>query len=129
MASSSSSPRMRRRALSAVRRKCRLPTPGISTGYWKAMKTPACARSSGCMDKRSFPSKSTSPFVTSYVSRPESTCDSVLLPEPLGPMMACTSPGMSSRSIPLRTSRPATRTCRSLMLSSAFIPRSLPGSR
>ena len=29
------------RALSAVRRKYMLPTPGISTGYWKARNTPA----------------------------------------------------------------------------------------
>ena len=31
-------------------------TPAISTGYWKARKTPAWARSSGSMSSRSFPS-------------------------------------------------------------------------
>ncbi len=39
--------RSRRRAFSAVRRKYMLPTPGISTGYWKARKSPAAARCSG----------------------------------------------------------------------------------
>ncbi len=36
------------------------------------------------------------------------TWDRVLLPEPLGPMMACTSPERTVRSIPLRISLPAT---------------------
>ena len=31
-------------------------TPGISTGYWKLRKMPAQLRSSGAMDRRSFPS-------------------------------------------------------------------------
>src|SRR4029079_12963202 len=39
---------------------------------------------------------------------------SVLFPDPLGPMMACTSPGRTSRSIPLRMSIPPAR---------AFSPR------
>ena len=33
-------------------------TPGISTGYWKARKTPARARSSGFISRRSAPLKS-----------------------------------------------------------------------
>ena len=33
-------------------------TPGISTGYWKARKTPSRARSSGSRSSRSLPSKS-----------------------------------------------------------------------
>src|SRR6516162_2064917 len=46
-------------------------------------------------------------------SRPASTAASVLLPEPFGPMIACTSPGFTKRSIPRRISRPsASRACR-----------------
>ena len=41
---SSSSPRALRCAFSAVRRNVIVPTPGISTGYWKARNTPATAR-------------------------------------------------------------------------------------
>src|SRR5712692_1858535 len=40
---------------------------------------------------------------------------SVLFPEPFGPMIACTSPLRTTRSIPLRISLPSTVTCRSLM--------------
>ena len=56
------------------------------------------------------------PSVTSYSSRPASVADSVLLPEPFGPMMACTSPGLISRSNPLRISLPSTLTFKFLML-------------
>ena len=38
--------------------------PEISTGYWKAMKMPSQAASSGFMASRSLPSNSTSPWVT-----------------------------------------------------------------
>src|SRR5882757_4317132 len=37
-----------------------------------------------------------------------STCERVDLPEPLGPMSACTSPERTSRSTPRRISRPST---------------------
>src|SRR5713226_4152467 len=40
---------------------------------------------------------------------------SVLLPEPLGPMIAWTSPERMTRSIPLRISLPSTVTCRSVI--------------
>src|SRR5688572_15601434 len=40
---------------------------------------------------------------------------SVLLPEPFGPMIACTSPLRTTRSIPFRISLPSTFTWRSLM--------------
>src|SRR2546430_11557171 len=40
---------------------------------------------------------------------------SVLLPEPFGPMIACTSPLRTTRSIPFRISLPSTVTWRSLM--------------
>src|SRR3989304_1527554 len=46
----------------------------------------------------------TSPSVTSYASRPARTCASVLLPEPLGPMMEWTSPAFTFRFTPLRIS-------------------------
>src|SRR5258706_13183694 len=42
---------------------------------------------------------------------------SVLLPEPLGPMMACTSPVLTVRLMPRRISLPPTRTCKSLISS------------
>ena len=61
MASRSSRPRARRTALSAVRRKDELPTPGISTGCWNARNTPAAARSSGFGGGRSSPSSFTEP--------------------------------------------------------------------
>src|SRR6476661_9055327 len=91
--------------LNAERRKYAFDTPGISTGYWNARKTPACARSSGGSASRSFPSKVAEPPVTSYAGLPASTCASVLLPEPLGPMMACTSPGATVSEMPRRISR------------------------
>src|SRR5258705_10437549 len=40
---------------------------------------------------------------------------SVLFPEPFGPMIACTSPLRTTRSIPLRISLPSTLTWRSLI--------------
>src|SRR2546428_11089845 len=40
---------------------------------------------------------------------------SVLLPEPLGPMIACTSPARTTRSMPRRIGLPSTATCRSLI--------------
>ena len=41
-----------------------------------------------------------------------STCDSVDLPDPFGPISACTSPDATSRSTPRRISTPATDACR-----------------
>ena len=41
-------------------------------------------------------------------SFPASTEASVLFPEPFGPMMACTSPAFTSRSMPFNISFPAT---------------------
>src|SRR6476469_3029125 len=60
------------------------------------------------------------PPVTSYNSRPASTCASVLFPEPFGPIMACTSPAFTVRSMPFRISRPATFACRSLISSNGI---------
>src|SRR5438270_9561162 len=70
------------------------------------------------MSRRFLPSNRTSPSVTSYISRPARTPASVLLPEPFGPMMACTSPALTVRSMPFRISRSPTVACRFLISSS-----------
>src|SRR4051794_20590839 len=49
------------------------------------------------------------------------TCDSVDLPEPFGPMIACTSPGLTVSDSPWRISRSSTRTCRFFTSSNAVI--------
>src|SRR3982074_52660 len=48
------------------------------------------------------------------------TCDSVDLPEPFGPMMACTSPLFTVSESPWRISFSSTRTCRFLTSSSGI---------
>src|SRR3984893_3775922 len=53
-------------------------------------------------------------------------CDSVLLPEPFGPITACTSPLLTESDTPLRISRPSTLTRRSLIWKSAIPLVSLP---
>src|SRR5229473_4551824 len=72
------------------------------------MKTPSRARTSGESSRRFLPSKSTSPRVTSYDGWPARTFASVDLPEPFGPMMACTSPLLTVRLMPFRISLPST---------------------
>src|SRR5712692_5178071 len=72
------------------------------------MKTPSRARTSGVSSRRFLPSKSTSPCVTSYCGWPARTFASVDLPEPFGPMMACTSPLLTLRLMPFRISLPST---------------------
>jgi hypothetical protein len=52
-------------AFMAMRRKFATETPGIVAGYWKAMKSPARARSSGSASVRSSPFSRTRPSVTS----------------------------------------------------------------
>ena len=58
------------------------------------------------------------PFVANRAGRhlvsgwPASTRASVLLPEPFGPMIACTWPASIERLMPRRISRPPPRTCR-----------------
>src|SRR6266700_7341634 len=84
--------------------------PRISTGYWNARKTPARARSSGFMSSKSLPSYFAVPPSTAYAGWPARACASVLLPEPFGPMIACTSPSRIVRSTPFRISLPATAT-------------------
>ncbi len=116
-ASSGASPRYLRISLTAVFKKLMVVTPGISTGYWKARKMPSAARSSGARSSKSLPSKSTLPLVISYSSRPANTEARVLLPEPLGPMMAWTSPGFTVKSIPRNISLPSMEAYKSLMVS------------
>src|SRR5262249_37143163 len=55
------------------------------------------------------------PPVTSYAGLPARTWASVLFPEPLGPMTACTSPAFTVRSRPLRISLSPTTAWRSLI--------------
>src|SRR3954471_5100313 len=77
-------------------------TPGIATGYWKAMNNPARARSSGSASVMSSPRKMTWPSVISRPGWPMIALASVDLPEPLGPISAWISPLLTVRSRPLR---------------------------
>src|SRR5436190_5969421 len=104
-----------RRALIAVRRKFATETPGIADGYWNTRKTPARARASTGSFRRSTPSRRTRPRSTLYFGWPMIASESVLLPEPFGPMIACTEPLATTRSIPLRIVLPSTLTTRSLI--------------
>lgn len=61
-----------RTAVAAVRRKLLTETPGTSTGYCMARKTPALARSSTDISRTSSPSSSTEPPVTVYLGWPAS---------------------------------------------------------
>src|SRR5436190_3728958 len=117
---SSSTPLCLRIAFTAARRKYALVMPRISTGYWNARNTPSRARSSGSSSNRSLPAYCTDPPRTSYAGWPASTCASVLLPEPFGPMIACTSPSRIVRSTPFRISLPATAARRPLTSSKTF---------
>ena len=111
---SGSNPWYLRFSLTAYFKKLAMLTPGISTGYWNPRNSPARARSSTLISSRFIPSNDTSPSVTSNRSFPASTEASVLLPEPFGPMIACTSPARTDRSIPLSISLPSTTACRFL---------------
>src|SRR3990172_5414122 len=63
------------------------------------------------------------------MSRPASTCAKVLLPEPFGPIIACTSPAWTSKSTPCKISCSPTFTCRFFTLSILFFPLSSIGFR
>src|SRR3954470_4364364 len=97
-------------------------TPGIATGYWKAMNSPARARSSGSASVMSSPSKRICPSVTSRFGWPMIAFASVDLPDPLGPISAWNSPARTCRSTPLRICLSAAVTCRFLIWSSAMYP-------
>jgi hypothetical protein len=90
------------RADSAWRRKFSTDTPWISWGYWKARKSPALPRTSGPQAVMSSPWNQIRPSVISYSGLPSRVEASVDLPEPLGPMSACTEPVSMVRSTPLR---------------------------
>ena len=86
------SPRASRWAFMTMRRYLVTVTPGIATGYWKAMNRPARARSSGSASVMSSPSKRIWPSVTSRFGWPMIALASVDLPEPFGPISAWNSP-------------------------------------
>src|SRR2546430_15459885 len=62
-----------------------------------------------------MPSRRTWPRSTLYFGWPMIASESVLLPEPFGPMIAWTEPLSTTRSIPLRIVFPSTLTTRSLI--------------
>ena len=94
-------------------------TPGISCGYWKARNMPALARTSVGQSVMSSPWYTIEPLVTSYSGDASSALASVLLPDPLGPMIACTSPVFTVQRQPTQdlgrraSSVSAGRACRS----------------
>src|SRR3954467_8568477 len=92
------------RADNAWRRNWITDTPAISCGYWNARNIPALARTSGDQSVMSSPWKKTLPLVTSYSGEANRVLASVLLPEPLGPMMACASPALTVNDSPRRIS-------------------------
>ena len=96
-----------RTASSERRRKFATLTPGIDIGYWNARKRRIRARRSGEYSKIFSPLNQISPSVTSYFGLPIMTLASVLLPEPLGPISACTSPFFTTRSTPRRIGLPS----------------------
>src|SRR2546427_882912 len=102
-----------RRALIAVRRKFATETPGMAEGYWNARKMPARARASTGSFKRFTPSKRTWPRTILYLGWPMIASESVLLPEPFGPMIAWTEPLSITRSMPFKIVFPSTLTTRS----------------
>jgi hypothetical protein len=102
--SSSTDRSMPLRADSDWRRNWITDTPAISCGYWKARNMPALARTSVGQSVMSSPWYQIRPPVTSYSGLASRVLARVDLPEPLGPMMAWTSPGRTTRSTPFRRS-------------------------
>src|SRR4029079_2480185 len=118
-----SSPRASRWALRIIRRYLLTETPGIATGYWKAMKRPARERSSGPASVMSSPLNVIVPSVTSSAGWPMIALARVDLPDPLGPIRAWTFPFSTSSSRPLRICLSSALTCRLRISSSAnFAP-------
>ncbi len=114
----SDSPRAFRISLNAVRRKYAFDTPGISTGYWNARKTPACARASGAMREQILPHvghAAAGHFVTRMAG--DHLRQTSILPEPFGPMIAWTSPAFTCSVMPFRISRSPALAERSLISS------------
>src|SRR3954471_12842998 len=115
------SPRASRWALMTMRRYFVVVTPGMATGYWKAMKRPATARASGSASVMSWPSKRIWPSVTSRLGWPMIALASVDLPEPLGPIRAWNSPERTWRSTPRRMDFSPALTCRLRISRSAMV--------
>ena len=89
------------RADRAWRRKLSTETPGISCGYWKARNMPALPRTSAApVGDVVALEAGCGPPVTSYSGLPSRVVARVDLPEPLGPIRACTSPAPMVRSTP-----------------------------
>src|SRR3954451_12409786 len=114
------SPCASRWAFMTMRRYFAVVTPGIATGYWKAMNRPSRARSSGSASVMSLPSNRICPSVTSRPGWPMIALASVDLPEPLGPMRAWISLLCRSRSRPLRICLSPAATWRLRICSSAI---------
>ena len=75
-----------------ARKKSDATIPGMSGGFWKAMKMPFLLLWSAVRDRRSSPSSSAEPDVMRYSGEPMRTFRSVDLPCPLGPSSARQSP-------------------------------------
>src|SRR5918999_2594850 len=114
------SPRTSRWAFMTMRRYLAVVTPGIATGYWKAMNRPARARSSGSASVMSSPSKRIWPSVTSRPGWPMIALASVDFPDPFGPIRAWNSPERTWRSTPLRIFLSPADTCTFLISRSAM---------
>ncbi len=97
------------RADRAWRRNWITETPGISCGYWNARNMPALARTSGGQSVMSSPWKKILPDVTSYSGEANNVLANVLLPDPLGPMIACASPALTVSDSPRRMSAPGAK--------------------
>src|SRR4051794_18113408 len=110
-----------RRAFMIIRRYFVTVTPGMATGYWKAMKRPARARSSGSASVISSPSSRIEPSVISRFGWPIRAFARVDLREPLGPIRAWNSPERTCRSTPLRICLSPAETCRFLISRSAMV--------
>ena len=94
-----------RTAVTAVRRKFDTDTPGTSTGYCIARKSPARARASTPIASTSWPSSVRLPEVMVYFGWPAMAYARVDLPDPFGPMIAWVSPAATVRLTPRRISR------------------------
>src|SRR3954449_1659934 len=112
LSETAASPRASRCAFITMRRYLATVTPGMATGYWKAMNSPERARSSGSASVTSTPSKRIWPSVTSKFGCPMIALASVDLPDPFGPISAWCSPSRTCRSTPLRICLSPTETCR-----------------
>src|SRR5215218_579513 len=115
------SPRASRCALMTMRRYLVVVTPGIATGYWKAMKSPATARASGSASVMSTPSKRICPSVISRFGWPMIALARVDLPDPFGPISAWNSPERTWRSTPRRMDFSPALTCRLRISRSAMV--------